>query len=166
MPVACDFPDVHYTVWYAHPINFLAAEGILFGFYDGMFRPNAPITRAELTAVMSRFFAIASGTHSFNDIHGHWAYMYILSAYNHGWITGYGGSFRPDDPITRAEAVTIINRALGRTPNPETINYHISNTVFPDVTRTHWAYYHIIEAAIKHEYILDDDGLEIWIKTD
>lgn len=160
------FSDVNAGRWYTQAINYMAGTGILSGFPDGTFRPNQPMTRAELTTAMSLFFDITTGTNPFTDIHGHWAYAHINSAFNKGWISGYGdNTFRPNNPITRAETVIIVNSALGRVPNPITINYHIPNTVFPDLPQNHWAYYEIMEAAIKHEHMFEGD-LEIWIRVD
>ncbi|MCL1864085.1 MAG: InlB B-repeat-containing protein [Defluviitaleaceae bacterium] len=160
------FSDVNPEHWYAQAINYLASFSILSGYPDGTFMPNQYMTRAELTTAMSMFFSIYGGTNSFTDIAEHWAYVFINSAYNKGWITGYGdNTFRPNNPITRAEAVRIINLALGRIPNPETIHYHITSQIFPDLQSTHWAYYQIMEAAIKHEHTFCDKGLEIWISV-
>jgi len=123
-----------------------------------------PMTRAELTTVLSLFFQLVGGSHPFSDIEGHWAQRYIVSAFNNGWVAGYpDGTFRPDNPITRAETVTIINHALNRRPNPETINYHITHYIFVDLTRNHWAFYQIMEATVRHDFVRDDDYNEIWI---
>ena len=172
-PVSNNFSDVN-TGWYAQAVSYLASLGIVTGYPDGTFRPNAPITRAELTAVMSRFFELnENGTHNFSDISGsHWAIRYINNAVNRGWVIGFeDGSFRPENPTTRAEAVTLINRVLGRIPNPGTIQ----NTLYPflyenfgmerlfyDLTNSHWAYYQIMEAATDHEFVRDDENREIW----
>ena len=157
------FSDVSVGAWYGQSVNYLAEIGIISGYHDGTFRPNSPMTRAELTTVMTLFFEMTGGTNSFSDIQGHWAYLNINSAYNKGWITGYGDStFRPNNPITRAEAVTIINRALNRRPNPITNDYHVTFYVFTDLTRNHWAFYEIMEATIEHDFTYGPDGLEIW----
>jgi len=158
------FDDVNASYWYFQAISYLSWANILSGYPDGTFRPDIPMTRAELTTVMSRFFEFASGNNPFPDIAGHWAYRYINSAFNKGWIYGYpDGTFRPDSSITRAETVTIVNRVLNRQPNPATIDYHVTFYLFSDLSRHHWAYYQIMEAAIEHEFVYDEDGDEIWI---
>ena len=163
LPVAGRFTDV-IGGWYTQYVNYLAIAGVIAGFPDGTFRPNDLMTRAELTKLMSLFFSISEGGSNFTDIQGHWAYRYIVSASNSGWITGYeDGTFRPDMAITRAEAVTIINRAIDRRPDPASVDELIEHPIFPDVPRNHWAYYQIKAAAIKHEYMIDENGIEIWL---
>jgi len=165
-PQAARFQDVQATAWYAQAVNYLAGRDILTGFPDGNFRPNAPITRAELTAVMSRFFELRdSGVSAFSDVaETHWAIAYINNANNRGWVTGFeDGTFRPNNATTRAEAVTIMNRVLERTPNPATIDEHLNDIqLFNDLTNAHWAFYQIMEAAIEHDFYLDVNGREVW----
>ena len=160
------FADITTGSWYAQAINYLAGQDILTGYPDGSFRPNTVISRAELTAVMSRFFELrAASGNAFSDIAAnHWALAYINNAYARGWILGYqDGTFRPNHPISRAEAVTLTNRVLERIPNPATIDEHLAETViFNDVTPAHWAYHQIMEAAIEHDFEFDDAGHEIW----
>jgi uncharacterized repeat protein (TIGR02543 family) len=168
-----DFTDVS-TGWYARAVSYLAFRGILLGYEDGTFRPNNPITRAELTAMMSRFFEMdENGVNIFNDVSAtHWALAYIINAHNRGWVEGDGdGSFRPNAPTIRAEAVTIINRVLDRIPNPETINYHLENTLyemtgeralFNDISSGHWAFFQVMEAAIEHDFDRDAQNREVW----
>jgi len=175
-PQANRFSDVQATSWYAQAVKYLAHHDILFGFPDGNFRPNVPITRAELTAVMSRFFELYdNGINTFSDVAStHWAIAYINHAHNRGWVTGYeDGTFRPNNATNRAEAVALMNRVLNRIPNPETISYWVGgltfsdrDVLFNDITNTHWAYYHIMEAAIEHLYELDDEEREVWIIID
>jgi hypothetical protein len=168
-----DFTDVS-TGWYARAASYLAFRGIVTGYEDGSFRPNNAITRAELTAMMSRFFEIdENGVNNFNDVSDtHWALAYINNAHDNGWVEGDGdGNFRPNAATSRAEAVTIINRVLGRIPDPETINYHLQNTLyemtgetalFNDITNTHWAFYQVMEAAIEHDFDPDEQNREVW----
>ncbi|MDR2712865.1 MAG: S-layer homology domain-containing protein, partial [Clostridiales bacterium] len=111
------FSDLKNDVWYTQAINYLAKINILKGYPDGAFKPSQIITRAELTAIVSRFDDLVSGTENpFSDLKtSHWAHDYIMSAYYKGWVNGYpSGIFLPDQQITRAEAVTVINRMLGR----------------------------------------------------
>ncbi|MCL2392466.1 MAG: S-layer homology domain-containing protein [Oscillospiraceae bacterium] len=165
-PQAARFQDVQATAWHAQAINYLASRDIVTGFPDGNFRPNAPITRAELTAIMSRFFELNdNGVSDFSDVaNTHWAIAYINNANNRGWVTGFAdGTFRPNNATTRAEAVTLMNRVLERTPNPATIDYHLNDIqLFSDLTPAHWAFYQIMEAAIEHDFYLDAQGLEVW----
>ena len=166
IPQPSRFSDVGTQSWYAQPINYLAGRGMLLGYPDGTFRPNQAITRAELTAAIARFFALTdTGANHFTDVYvNHWAIRYINNAHNRGWIVGYAdGTFRPDNAITRAEAVMLINRVLGRIPNPVTIDYHLEGLMlFTDLTPAHWAFYQVMEAAIEHEYMLCESGLEVW----
>ena len=166
--VPASFSDVAYGSWYTQAINYLAHTNILLGYPDGTFRPNASITRAEFTAIMVRFFGGgASGQNNFVDVSAsHWAASYIGTAANKGWVVGHqDGNFRPDSAITRAEAVVIVNRILGRVANPETIRYHLgTNTIFTDLTSAHWAFFDIMEASIDHTYRIDQSGREIWIE--
>ena len=92
--------------------------------------------------------------------------MYINYAVHEKWITGYeDGSFRPDNNITRAEAVRVVNNVLGRSADEEYIDENAADMdIFPDVTTAHWAYYDIIEAAIAHDFIASDSAEE-WQKT-
>ena len=165
LPRTNNFSDVS-TGWYAQAVSYLASRNIVTGYPDGTFRPNAPITRAELTAVMSRFFELQETDNvSFTDVSGsHWAIAYINNAVARGWVIGYeDDTFRPENSTTRAEAVTILNRVLVRRPNPTTVHYHLDGKqLFTDVFGSHWAFYDIMEAAIDHEYTLGEDGLEIW----
>ena len=160
-----NFIDVNENHWYADAINYLTTAEILLGFEDGTFRPRELVTRAELTAVLSRLSAKANGAHAFTDVEGHWGHSYIVSAFNNNWISGYGdGTFRPNNPITRAEAVTIINRAFGRPPNPATIDHNLNGrTIFSDVHRVHWAFYEIKEAALEHDFLRNESNLEVWV---
>jgi hypothetical protein len=101
----------------------------------------------------------------FNDVNAtHWASAYILNAHAKGWVTGFeDNTFRPNNATTRAEAVTLLNRVFERRPNPETIRYHLDGLrLFSDLNDAHWAFYQIMEAAIEHDFHLDEDGREIW----
>ena len=167
------FTDVPHNAWYSGYVKYLANNGITYGKSKTVFAPNDPITRAEFTTMAVRFFEvygdgdaeIMEQFSSFNDVSsGYWAAEYIKTAALHGWITGYGdGSFRADDEINRAEVVTIVNRLLGRDADEEYIadNLRKLNT-FPDVSRKHWAYYAVMEAANAHTAILGDT--ESWSK--
>jgi len=99
----------------------------------------------------------------FEDVSSnHWAYAYINAAVQFGWITGYGdGTFQPDRHITRAEAVTIVNRMLNRSGDRDFVDRHEELDHFSDVPQNHWAYYDIMEAFDPHGYERDD-GDEHW----
>lgn len=144
------FADIHGDEWYAEPILVLASKGILIG-DSGVFRPNDGVTRAEFATILSRLIPeqpTKDGT-AFRDVSTyHWALEDIERVAAFGIINGYpDGMFRPDNKITRAEAVTMINRLLGRTPDKQLIEMGIGVTDFPDVPKTYWAYYEI-QAAV------------------
>ncbi|MCD7947697.1 MAG: S-layer homology domain-containing protein [Oscillospiraceae bacterium] len=160
---AISFGDVTQSNWYYHEVAYLTNRGILFGYEDGTFRGDAPISRAEFAAIASRFDALWLGTdNAFSDVsESHWAVQYINSAAEKGWITGYAdGTFRPDQSISRAEAVTLINRVLGRSltagNEPDGLHSYI------DLDNTYWAYYDIMEASHTHDYERNDAQEEVW----
>lgn len=113
-----DFSDVAADAWYCSSVSTLSRMGIIAGYPDGTFRPNAPITRAEFAAIATRFDNNGDKTPvSFTDIIGHWAEGEITVAANHGWVSGYGDdTFRPQNQITRAETMSLVNRVLKRLP--------------------------------------------------
>lgn len=159
-----DFSDVIEGNWFYRAINVLASRGIINGDPGGEFLPNDSITRAEFTALFSRFFDYLDAEIGFTDIDsGHWAYEDIANAVARGWITGYEDStFQPDEFITRAEVITIANRALSRVGDTEFIDTAEGVRTFTDLTSSHWAYYEIMEAANAHDFDIDDEGEEIW----
>lgn len=173
-PTKTTFPDVPVNAWYAGYVSYLARYGIAVGYTDGLFHGDEPITRAEFTAVAVRFFdtygdgdpAIMEEYSGFWDVSpGHWAAGYIADAARYGWVVGYGdGTFHADDEITRAEVVTIVNRLLGREADQEYIADHPRGLVlFPDVSKSYWAYYDILEAANGHTASMQD--AETWLKA-
>jgi len=160
------FLDVSTDRWSVESIATMQNTGVLFGRDDGTFDPVAPITRAEFSAIAMRFDRISANyTHGFSDIAGHWAEQMIAAASQRGWITGYpDGTFRPDQPITRAEAATLINRVLGRQVDQVGLYAPIVPN-FTDLSVTHWAYFDIIEATVSHTFERRyDDGriIENW----
>ena len=157
------FIDVNDNLWYAQAINYLTEIGILSGYEDGTFRPGQSITRAEFAVIASRFDdLILNAANPFVDIAAdHWAYNYIVSAYAKGWLSGYPGNmFLPENNITRAEAVTIVNYMLGRGIRKVDIDKGLYN-MYTDLTLEHWAFAEIIEASYEHEYIRIDHGFEV-----
>lgn len=116
MTTDCSFSDVASGAWCRRAIATLTNIGIIHGYTDGTFRPNAQITRAELATIIARFANLDVNTKTFNDITGHWAQKSIELAAGNGWINGYtDGTFRPNNKITRAETFAMINRVLDRT---------------------------------------------------
>ena len=173
-PTKTTFPDVPTNAWYAGYVSYLARYGIAVGYTDGLFHGDEPITRAEFTAMAVRFFdtygdgdpAIMEEYSGFWDVSpGHWAAGYIADAARYGWVVGYGdGTFHADDAITRAEVVTIVNRLLGREADQAYIADHPRGlVVFPDVSKSYWAYYDILEAANGHTASMQD--AETWLKA-
>lgn len=109
------FSDVAKGKWYNRAISTLAKAGIIKGDPAGTYRPGDPITRAEMAAIIARFGDFKEGGKTFNDISGHWAQKYIELAASNGWINGNpDGTFKPNNNITRAETVAMINRVLDR----------------------------------------------------
>jgi hypothetical protein len=160
------FTDVGHDSWFSQAINYLAHIGVLRGYPDGTFRPNALISRAEFSALVVRFFGtIPHVHHDFPDVpQEHWASAYISSAFIRGWVTGYpDGTFRPNNSISRAEVIVLMNRVLGRVPNPATIDSALNGRmIFNDISAAHWAFYHVMEASIDHSFQLDEHGNEQW----
>ena len=162
-PLPNPFPDVPGDEWYAGYVSYAANKGIVLGYPDGSFRPADNITRAEFATIMSRFVdASVAPSSGFADVPSdHWAKGPIDACAANGWIEGYmDGTFRPENPITRAEAVTILNRALSRGVALENVPPTVPSYI--DLPRSHWAYTQVIEASVQHEFTRDGDGAEIW----
>ena len=165
--VETSFSDVSSGEWYYQSVAYLHKHGIVSGYEDGTFRPDAPITRAEYATMASKFDELApAASNVFSDVGSdHWAVAYINSAAAKGWVSGFeDGTFRPEEYITRAQVVTIVNRMLDRGIALKNIP---SGTVhYTDLSDSHWAYCDIIEAS--HTHIYDRDGSnatgadEIW----
>ena len=160
------FKDVPATAWYNTAVSTMAKLGIVNGGADGYFRPNDPITRAEIAAMIARCDgAYYTGTSTvFSDTYGHWAASYIARAYELGWINGYGTTYAPDRYISRAETVAVLNRVLNRAPqytSDLTRNY----TTFSDVATSAWYYLDVEEAANSHTYTRKSNAdYETWTK--
>ena len=148
------YSDVAATSWYNTAVSTLSSMGIITGYPDGTFRPNAAITRAEFAAIAARFDNDGDKTAAkFSDIATHWARDEISIAYNNGWITGYpDGTFGPQRDITRAETMTLVNRVLNR--QPETEDDLLPNmTVWTDNANPKaWYYLAVQEATNSHYY--------------
>lgn len=160
--------DVSRGQWFNHAISTLSSMGIVKGNPDGTFDPDAPITRAEFAAIAARFDdKNTNNTSNFSDIASHWAKDEIGVAANKGWINGYPDStFRPDQYITRAEAMTLVNRVLNRLPekSEDLLNDMIK---WPDnADASVWYYLAVQEATNSHDYSdkSDADKYEKWTK--
>ena len=153
-----DYSDVSAEKWYNNPISTLSNADIISGYPDGTFRPNAPITRAEFATIAARFSEVVyNGGNSFTDVpENHWAARFISMAEHLGWITGYpDGSFRPNQAITRAESMTLINRVLERAVEEE----HMLSDMLKWVDNTSGAWYYeaVQEATNSHTYARTDE---------
>lgn len=150
------FTDVASGAWYNNAVSTLTRAGILDGYEDGSFRPNASITRAEFTKIAVSFFKHAGGASSnpFNDVpDSAWYAEFVKAAAELGLIDGYeDGTFRPNAPITRAEACTIVNRTLGRAPDKDNLLPEHEMLTWPDNSRDAWYYAQIQEATNSHDY--------------
>ena len=160
------YSDVAAGAWYNHAVSTLSAMGIVKGDSHGKFNPDAPITRAEFAAIAARFDDKANTTTAdFSDIASHWAKNEISAASNNGWITGYpDGTFRPDNKITRAEAMTLVNRVLKRLPETEE-DLHDDMIKWSDNSDvSQWFYLDVQEATNSHYYQTKENQFEKWTK--
>ena len=160
------FDDVPADAWYTKAVNTLASLDIISGVGDNKFEPERSITRAEFTA-MAMKFAVGGeeGENIFSDVdEDDWFYDAVVNSIQYGWIHGYGdGTFRPQNPITRAEVTAIVNNMLGRAADEDFVDEHADElTQFSDIEK-HWAYYHIVEATNDHDYTKPSSG-ENWTK--
>ena len=157
------YTDVTNDYWANTAISTMTGLGIVQGRSATTFDPKAPITRAQFAAICARFdTGVSSGSRTFSDISGHWAEKYIERAAELGWIQGIAdGTFRPDTYITRAQAMTMINRVLNRTPEDEE-DLLEGMKVWPDCNPGDWFYLAVQEATNSHDY--KDRGGEVWTK--
>lgn len=162
--ITVNFTDVAEDAWYAKAVNTLGSLGIVSGNGSGKFNPNRAISRAEFCALATRFAKVASTVENpFSDIkESDWYYKAVTTAASYGWVTGMNdGKFHANDVISRAQAATIINRMLGAAADRSYVDSHVTNP-YTDVSKTHWAYYQIMEATIAHDHGYDKEGVEIW----
>lgn len=162
------FSDVAVSEWYAEAVRQMSGYALIGGYADGTFRPNNKITRAEFVTILSRLPHNDIGTDTvFADVpESHWAHSAVQTALAQGWVTGDpSGKFRPDDSITRAEVVTVMNRILGRTGDAAMAASGEGIRIMPDVPDTHWAYLAMLEATTDHEYEKTEDA-ERWTTYD
>ena len=161
-----DYTDVPADAWYNNAVSTLSNAGIIDGYEDGTFKPDGNITRAEFATIAVRFFeATYDGGDLFSDIAGHWAQDYINEAANAGIVDGYpDGTFQPQQLITRAEAMTMVNRTIDRHPDAD----HLLEDMitWPDNLETAWYYEQVQEATNSHAYTMNTDDeqnlYEIW----
>ncbi|MDO4542220.1 MAG: DUF4127 family protein [Bacillota bacterium] len=158
------FPDVEANSWYCPAVESAAEKGYLTGYEDGSFRPLANMTRAEFAAFLIKYYQAenktipaAGSTARFTDVSSDkWYYSSIDQAAALGLINGYeDGSFRPENQVTRCEAVTMFNRLLGRNLEQEkvSLNLMLGKNPFSDISQNHWGYKEVLEAAVKHSFI-------------
>ena len=161
------FSDVPKGCWAANYVGYMQQFGVITGYSDGSFRPDAPVTRAEFAAIASRFEKLTEGSKSFTDVPDtYWAARYINFAATRGWVTGYSdGTFKPEDPITRAEVAAVTCRLLERSADQSYIRSHLKELrTFSDMTESHWAYWYAMEAANGHDYTKSGSS-ENWSRT-
>lgn len=160
-----EFSDVSDGQWHNKAISTMAKLGIVKGRRADRFDPDARITRAEFAAICARFNTKpVENSGSFSDISGHWAENEIERAAAFGWISGYpDGTFRPDARITRAEAMTMINRVLCRMPQSES-DLLDSMVTWPDNKPSDWHYLAVQEATNSHDFDRQGEVGESWTK--
>ena len=157
------YTDVADDYWANTAISTMTGLGIVQGRSTTTFDPKAPITRAQFAAICARFdTGKSSGEQTFSDIQGHWAEKYIERAAELGWIKGFeDGTFRPDTYITRAQAMTMINRVLNRIPEDESDLLPGMN-VWPDCNPGDWFYLAVQEATNSHDFEHKAGNYETW----
>ena len=165
-PLDVSFADVSSGAWYYTQVMTLASYGVLNGYPDGTFQPNRYVTRAEFVTMIVNLIGGTGSSSNFTDIANNWARASIEIAVSNGWITGYQEqngtyTFRPARQITRAEAVVIVNRVLGRTADANALATGSGILHYLDVPATAWYYSAIMEASIRHTYERTGSG-ETW----
>ena len=148
------YNDVKDGDWFCCAVSTLSKMGIIKGYEDGSFKPNDPISRAEFAAIAARFDPDGDKTPAtFSDVTSHWAKDEISIAANHGWIKGYeDGSFKPDQKITRAETMTLVNRVLNRLPEAKDDLHKDMKTWVDNMDETAWYYLAVQEATNSHYF--------------
>jgi len=155
------YTDIPEGYWAMDAIGKMARIGLMVGYPDGSFKPDAPITRAEMTNAIDHLLDVRTPDGAgFPDTAGSWAEASIRKAQAAGIVTGYeDGMFRPDAKLTRAEAVAMINRMLGRGP------LYSAPPIWTDVPQTHWAFSYIQEASIDHLFEERAAGGETYVPS-
>ena len=162
------FIDVR-SGWYNAVVNAVVNAGYMKGYPDGTFRPNGKITRAEFAQMIKAIDKANTGMAPFADAKGHWAEAAINQAYANERITGYpDGTFRPNNHITRAEAVTVFNKLYDRcVGEPGLADVKGRLVEFNDINRSHWAYFQVVESSNTHEFYRTEKGKvdETWVRV-
>lgn len=157
------FSDVAVDRWSAHDIEYMASNDVVYGYPDGEFKPKHNLTRAEFAALIRRLagFETSKDENPFPDLkESHWAYNDVMSLYSAGYLNGYeDGSIRPENAITRAEVMKVLNIILGRKPMDSYVK-SLDVNPFNDLYKDAWHYVIVLEATITHNYYLDDAGVE------
>ena len=160
------FADVPAGIWYEDYVNSMAAMELIEGYEGNVYKPDSFITRAEFVTILSRVYLPEEGTEdiTFSDVpEGYWGYEALKNAVHRGWLEGYpDGSIKPENNITRTEAILVLNRMLDRSPDKNAINNAGRILQFLDVPYGYWAYYDIMEASVPHEHSAAEDGSEVW----
>ena len=159
------FPDVTKSRWSATDIEYMFDKGVVSGYPDGEFKPEKNLSRAEFAALVSRFANLELKNmpkNSFADLaENHWAYSNIMAVCEAGLMIGYDdGNFGPDNEITRAEVIVVINKLLGRTPSHPYVK-SLAIKPFNDLDKNKWYYVDVLEATVTHNYTLDAKDVEI-----
>lgn len=161
---SCCLRDVAAGRWYTTAVSTLANVGAISGYSDGTFRPNKEITRAEFVTILTGIYGedTTKGM-PFSDVGHSWCYDAVATAYANGWVSGYSdGTFRPNQTITRAEAVVILNSVLGRSCDLTYVQANAQAALhFTDITPGAWYYADVIEALMSHTYT-ELAGIERW----
>ena len=161
---APQFKDVKAGDWYKTAVDIVARQGVVKGYEDGTFRPNQPITRREFAAIAARYAGNIDTWRTFRDVPStDWAYTLINRVGGAGWITGYeDNTFRPNNNITRAEVVAIVNRMLNRKADKAYVDNNLmrSKHSFIDNLRSAWYFYDIHEAAVGHSFERQPNGVD------
>ncbi len=161
--VSSSFHDVASSDWYNNAVSTSVNAGLIYGFPDGTFGGEQPITRAEFAAIAARFLSEETALDSgFLELAGHWSKNYVNRAVAAGWIKGFlDNTFRPENYITRAQVVTLVNRMLARSPSAEAMLPGMIH--WPDNPKTAWYYADVQEATNGHTYERDGEyGPESW----
>lgn len=157
------FNDISGSRWSNTAISTLASAGIVTGKTGTRFDPEAYMTRAEFATIASRFSKIAVGSSSFTDIKNHWAETDIINAYLNGWVNGYDdNTFRPNERITRAEVMAIVNKILERNPADAGDLLDEMTTWSDNMNTAKWYYLDVQEATNAHHYDRRDSGTGFW----
>lgn len=168
IPAADAYADVPEEMWCREAVEALRTLGIMVGVHENRFEPNRPITRGEFVVTAMRFVGQPKPDTDvvFSDVsEKNWFYPQVMAAAGFGWIGGYGdGTFRPYEPISRAEAAKVVNRMLRRSADKTYVDSHSQEICrFPDVAAAYWAYYDIMESANSHDHRMEDQR-ETWVR--